>query len=463
MRILSRLNPFRSLPNPREAWAWGMFDLANQSFALLIITMFFSVYVREVVAPDPEMGEWYWGMMGSVSMLLVVVISPVVGAVADARAIKKPMLVGLGLVCATLTCLLAAVGPGALVLAALLFLPANIAFNLGENLLGSFLPQIATSSTMGRVSAIGWAMGYGGAMILLVLSGVLIVVNGWHDPTQWRPLFLFAGLWFLAASLPTILILRERAHPIQSSGGAIRLAFSRLASTARDARHHRHLLGFLGVFLIYSTGTHAVIYFAGVLARSTFGFGTTKLVLFVLQLTVTAGLGAILAGLIQDRLGSRRTVMVYLASFAGSAAGLAILLEVGAARVASLEWIFWTLANGIGFGLGGIGTSSRALIGVMTPTHKAAEFFGLWGMVYKGAGVIGPVAFGTLKASAGDTASMLMLVGVFGIGLVLMLRVDERAGNLAARDAEAFFGGGGFVPSHPIPPQGPTPPGSGGP
>jgi len=417
-----------------------MFDLANQSFTLLINTLFFSIYVRTVVAETEESGDRLWGALFSGSMLGVVVLSPFVGAAADARAWKRELLIGSGLACAGLTCLLGVVPPSWMGLLIVLYVSANVAFNLGENLLASFLPQIATPGTMGRVSAIGWTMGFAGALVLLLLSGGLILAFGWRDPAQWRPLFVFAGLWFLLASIPTILILRERARPSAAATdlGIARLAIRRLTGTARDARRFRHLLWFLAIFLIYSTGTLTVVAFAGVLASGTFKFGTAKLVLFILQLTVTAGLGAVLVALVQDRIGSQRTVMIFLAVFAMSTVALAFMPRAAATgEPPPMEWLFWVLANGVGFGLGGIGTSSRALVGVMTPLHKTAEFFGLWGMVYKGSGVLGPFAFGLIKSGLGDTPALLALAGVFAGGFLLMLTVDERRGQRAARDAEA--------------------------
>lgn len=435
MRI--RYDPLRGLEHRREILAWSMYDLANQSFALIVVTTFFGIYVNRVIAPSEAVGARWWGAIAGLGMLGAVALGPILGAIADERAAKKRFLVGTGLLCSTLTCCLALLGPGMLWWAAVIFIPASVAFNLGENFLGAFLPEIARPGQMGRVSAIGWTFGYLGALVLLVLSMVIVGLFGLSDPEQWRPLMVLAGAWFLLAMVPTMVVLREKARPSPRRAlGAVRLGVARLGETIRDARRFRHLLVFLAVFFVYSIGTQSVIYFAGVIVMQDFGFGIQKLLWFMLQLSLTAGAAAIVTGRVQDRIGHRLTVHIFLAIWTASTLGLAVLVS----DPNRPEWVFWVLSNGVGFGLGGIGTSSRALIGTFTPSHKTAEFFGLWGMTYKFAGVVGPLTFGLLKAGLGGSSALILLTSSFGAGFVLMFLVDERAGRESAEAAEREAG-----------------------
>lgn len=168
--MLTRLNPFARLPNGRVVWAWGMYDLANQSFTLIINTLLFSIFFKEVVVgvgtpQSAARGDSLWSITFASSMLVVVVLSPFAGALADARAWRRRFLLGTGLVCVALTCSFAGLGPGMIVLAIALYIPANVAYQLGENFLASFLPSVSTSRNIGRVSGIGWAMGYGLSLI----------------------------------------------------------------------------------------------------------------------------------------------------------------------------------------------------------------------------------------------------------------------------------------------------------
>ncbi|MCA9300142.1 MAG: MFS transporter, partial [Phycisphaerales bacterium] len=254
---LARLNPFRGLPNPREVWAWGMYDLANQSFTLLINTMFFGLYVQEVVAPDKPTGDRLWGTIGPLSLLVVVLIGPFLGATADARGWKKRMLIGSGVLCVGFTCAFGLIQPGWMLVAALLYIPANIFYNIGENFLASFLPLVSTKKNIGRVSATGWAMGYVGALLLLLISGVLITIFGWTATEQYRPLFVLAGIWFAVVAIPTVLFLHED-RPERTARGALGEGLHRMRQTILDASRYAQLLRFLSVFFIYSMGTQVV-------------------------------------------------------------------------------------------------------------------------------------------------------------------------------------------------------------
>ena len=170
-------------------------------------------------------------------------------------------------------------------------------------------------------------------------------------------------------------------------------------------------------------GVQVIIAFASIIAND-FGFGSTKLVLYVLQLTVTAGIAAIGTAKFQDAIGAKPTVLIYLGIWSASALGLLAMSLIPDCP----EWPFWVVGNGIGFGIGGIGTASRSIVGRFAPEHKTGEFFGLWGMVYKLAAVIGVASFSQVKAWIGMPASLGLLLGFFALGFVLMLRVNEMDG-----------------------------------
>ena len=445
--MLLRLRPFRSLPNPREVFAWGMYDFANQSFTLLILTLLFPIYVRKVAVTAPgmdpaaaaAMGDRVWSSVYAGSMLLVVLCSPFVGAFADARGAKKRLLIMTGVGCVLLTASFALIGPGAWVLAVILFIPANFCYQIGENMLASFLPEVANQRNLGRVSAIGWTMGYIGALLLLVLVVAAMLGLDMGPPERWRPFFVFAAVWFAMGMITPAFILREHKPTDETPSIALclQLAVSRLRTTVREASKHRQLLRFLLAFFVYALGVQTIIAFAGIIA-SDFGFDQIKLALFVLQLTVTAGVGAVVTGMYQDRLGPKRTLIIFLCVWL-----VTCLTMVGLTLPADPpQWLFWVAGNGVGLGLGGVGTASRAMVGVFTPRHKTAEFFGLWGMTYKGAGVVGVLSFGQVKAALGSTVSLAMLTGFFLVGLALLLRVNVSAGRRSAlraqRDARAY-------------------------
>lgn len=436
-------NPFRGLANPRAVAAWGLYDLANQSFQLLINTLLFSIYFANFVAADDAKAKTLWGAMFFASNALVVITAPVLGALADARAWKKEILLASGCLCVVLMACFPLLGPGAVVLAIALYVPASFACGTGENFLASFLPELAKRENMGRVSALGWSMSYAGALLLLIVCLVSVHTLGLKQPEQWKGLFLFAAAWFALGMLPSFFLLHERTRvrPAAESASSVALtaAFKRLRQTIRQAGRFKQLARFLGIFFIYSMGTQTVVFFAGLIGDS-FGFGIGELILMSIVMAITAGLGAVLTGAVQDKLGHRRTVMSILVVWVIATAGLAILKlgqvpppppDAAAAGSAASDpgiW-FWIIAGGIGLGLGGIGTASRALVGAFTPEHRSAEFFGLWGMVYKLAS-FGGVLFAV--AAESSRYGLFLITAFFAVGLVLMPRVDERAGMAAA-------------------------------
>lgn len=422
-------NPFKKVSNGREVWAWGMYDLANQSFQLVINTLLFGVYVAKVVVGG-DSGQTSWGNMVAVATLAIVVLSPVAGALADQKAWKKELLIGTGLICSVLTALLALVAPGQVWLAAALYIPAAIACGLGENFLASFLPEIANQKTMGFVSAIGWSLSYLGALILLGICALVVFGTGRGELAEARPLLVLSGVWFLLGMLPATFLLRERAEPQKGSAlAAIGASFSRLALTIRQARRYRQLVRFLAIFFLYSLGTQTVIYLAGNIMIE-LGFTFRDTVLFFLLLTLNCGVAALLTAKYQDRWGGKRTVMLFLLVWAVSTIALAGLTAVHSGKPPA--WVLWVTGNGLGLGLGGIGTASRAMVGIFTPAAKSGEFFGLWGMVYKLSAVVGVPLF-SIVFSANRSVALAMLAGSFAIGFILVrVFIDESEGVRAA-------------------------------
>jgi MFS transporter, UMF1 family len=429
--------PFRSLPNPKEVWAWGMFDLANQSFTLLIITVLFPIYFKTVAVGDTtpalrSKGDALWSGGVSTALFIVVLLSPVIGSAADARNARKKFLIITGVGCIILTAMLSLVQPGAYWIGLAFFIPANILYQLGENLLASFLPSLSTTRTIGRISAIGWTMGYIGGLLILIIVALLAWLAGWRSAESWRPVFIIAALWFAMGIIPSMLILREPVFERTQVTNALS-ARERFKNSIRHLSHYPQLVRFLIAFLVYGFGVQTMIAFAAILAAD-FGIEGDRLIIFTLQLTVTAGITAFAVGKYQDRIGVRATIISFLGVWIASCASM--FLVKATMPTNPPEWIFWMIGNGIGIGLGGIGTSSRTVVGMFAPKSRTAEFFGLWGMTYKLAGAIGVLAFGQIKAWIGDATALGVLTGFFVVGLVLFLRVNVVKGIRSARQGE---------------------------
>lgn len=440
--MLARLYPLRGVPRQGQVWSWISFDVANQSFTLLINTLLFSIFFTEYLVTDPERKNTWWGVTYAASMLLTVVMSPIVGAMADARAWKKECLVASGLLCGTLTCCFAFLQPGWLWLALLLYIPANFAYSIGENFLASFLPELAEREQFGRVSAFSWGVAYAAALVILLLTAAAMKAWGMASPEHWRPFFVFAGLWFIAFAAPTLLFLRERACPAPAPvqgrrPNPVAAAFRRLGQSIRNTREFRDLVLLLCASLFYGTAINVVVVFASIIAKE-FGFNDVQLVGFVAVITVSGVVGTIGPMLWQDRFGHKRTTVTLLVLWMLTTLLLAAIAwqRSHAPDPAALPtWPIWVLGNLLGFGLGSLGSANRAFVGYLTPVSRTGEVFGLWGLVFKLAAV-GTVPFAVVKDRLGTPASLLVLAGFLLVGLVVTLMVNEQRGRAAAREAD---------------------------
>jgi UMF1 family MFS transporter len=424
------------MPEQRQIWSWISFDVANQSFTLIINTLLFSPYFMTVVLPSQKNANTYWSLVFAGSMLLTVLCSPIAGAIADDRAWKKRALLITGFGCAILTCLLGLVGRGDVALAIAIYVPANFLFNIGENFLASFLPALARRDEFAKLSGFSWACAYSAALVLLVLTILTMTLFKLQKEEEWSPFFVFAGVWFIVFAIPTMLFLKESPAAGSSGGSILLVGFQRLRQTVRHARSHRNLMVLLAASFFYGVAMSVIIAFASKLAKD-YGFSSTGMVVFVAVVTVSGIAGTLVPTLYQDRWGHRRTTVGLLLVWLAVSllfAGYTFAHGRAADPATFPTWPLWVLGNLIGFGLGSLGAANRAFVGFLTPPDRTAEFFGLWGLIFKLA-AIGTIPFAVARDRLGDPASFLLLAGFVLIGLVITLCVNEKAGSAEADPA----------------------------
>lgn len=408
-----------------------MFDFANSSYTTVIVSVAFGIYFTSHVAP-PGAGDRLWGFGILLGNLIVCLLSPIVGAVADDSGRKKLFLFGTYAMCVAGTALLYFVTPGRVTLALTLFVISFVGFSFGENLAGAFLPEISTPRNIGRISGLGWGLGYFGGLGCLAL--VLPLTSGRY-PELFRLAWPATAAFFLVAALPTFLFLRERAP--RGHGTAltyVRAGFRRLADTFAALRHFSELVKFLAVFFVYSMGLTAVIAFAGIFAARTLGFTMGELTALFMVLQLSSAGGAFFFGWLQDKLGASRTIQIALV--------LWILVSVGA-YFCQTKGLFWAVGLTAGLGIGSLQSASRGLVGLFAPPSKSAEFFGFWGLAGKGAYMLGPFLFGLISSETeSQRIAMLSTIAFFVLGLVGMAFVNEKRGH---EEAAAWD-------PHPLPP-----------
>jgi len=413
---------------PREVWAWAMYDFANSGYTTVVITAIFNAYFVGVVYAGHSAGTLAWTLALSVSYAIVIVTAPVIGAYADAHAVKKKLLAITTAGCVLGTALLSLVGPGDLALAFGLVVLSNVFFGTGENIAAAFLPELARGEAMGKVSGWGWSLGYiGGLLTLAVCLAYVIWAQGQgHTEAEFVPvtMLITAGV-FVAASAFTFSALKERASPQPVRSSAALGALARVGETLRHARQFKDLLRFLGCIVLYQSGVQTVIALSAIYAQQAMGFTTQDTIVLVLLVNVTASLGAFVFGQWQDRLGHRRALGLTLLGWCS---------KIAIAYLSTDRVGFWVAANIAGACLGASQSAGRALVGYLTPADRQAEFFGLWGFAVKLASILGPLTYGAVTwLTDNDHRSAILITGLFFVlGLVVLQSVDPERGRRAA-------------------------------
>jgi UMF1 family MFS transporter len=397
----------------------------------VVITAVFNAYFVGVVCAGQSWGTFAWTLALSVSYAIVIFTAPLVGAYADAHAVKKKLLAITTSGCVLGTALLSLVGPGDLALAFALIVLSNVFFGTGENIAAAFLPELARGEAMGKVSAWGWSLGYiGGLLTLAVCLAYVISARGQGaTEAEFVPITMLitAGAFALASSF-TFLVLKERARPQQAKKGVAVNALARVGQTLRNARQFEDLLRFLGCIVLYQSGVQTVIALAAIYAQEAMGFTTQDTIVLVLLVNITASLGAFVFGQWQDRLGHRKTLALTLLGWCS----MVLIAYLTTDRAG-----FWVAANIAGLCLGASQSAGRALVGYLTPADRHAEFFGLWGLAVKLASILGPLTYGVVTwLTDNDHRSAMLITGLFFVaGLLVLKGVDPERGRRAATAA----------------------------
>lgn len=413
-----------------EILAWCLYDFANSSYTTVIVTVAFSIYFTTIIADGPD-GARLWGRTYAASMLIIAVISPLLGAIADYGGLKKRFLVCFTLMSVIATALLFFVTRGDIVLGVILFTLSNIGFNGGMHFYNSFLIDISTRSNIGKISGYGWALGYVGGLIALVIVFPLIK-GGLSEANlpSYRLSFPITAAFFLIASIPTFIYLKERDgfHRAAHLGSTIKGAFKRIGTTLHEIKNFRELTKYFFAYLIYTDAVNTIIIFSAVFAHQVLGFTPGELIKYFIITQVAAAIGALVFGGIADKLGAKHSITVTLVIWIGVIIG-AYLVETKSG--------FYIIGLVAGTVLGANQSISRTLLGLFTPQGKNAEFFGFFALVGKLAAIIGPLVYGEISAYTGSQRlAILSLVVFFVIGLVILQTVDEEAGIAATRSFE---------------------------
>ena len=377
-------------------FSWALFDWASSAFSAVIITFIFATYFSQGIAVDKATGTAQWGWALSASGIAIALLSPVLGAIADAGGRRKPLLFAFTYI-AVIGCWLlwyARPDPGSVIFTLVVVVIANTALEVAGMFYNAMLPEIVSRDYLGRLSGWAWGLGYAGGLVCLILALVAFVQPEQplfgldkHAAEQVRITGPLVGTWLALFSLPLLLFTPDRKSAGLPPREAIRRGLAQLRRTIADIRRYRQIGLFLLAHMIYIDGLNTLFAFGGIYAAGTFGMELSEVIYFGILLNVTAGLGALAFAWVDDWLGAKRTILIALAG----------LLACGVAAVLVTSTLaFWIVGALLGIFVGPSQAASRSLMARLAPPEVRTEMFGLYAMTGKITAYIGPFLLGTV-------------------------------------------------------------------
>lgn len=410
--------------------SWMLYDLANTSFSLGIVTVYFPQLVQSTHGRG---ADFVVGMLDSAAALIVLVLAPVLGALSDQAGRRLPFLVVTTVLCVGSTFLMGLPG---LTGAFPLFVAAVVCFQCGLIFYDALLPDVSTEENRGRVGGMGVAIGYGGSL-LAILVGVL-VLPAVPGPEDFGTVFRLLAALFLVAALPAFLFVRERprvARPL--TPGLVGNAFRQLADTVRRSRRYRGLPRFLLGRAMYTDAANTLVVVV-VLVATGMGLPPEEARLIGVPSILAAIAAGAAWGIAVDRLGPRRVLGAVLRLW------LATLLLAAAVPMLGLPLeLLWLVSVMMGIALAGTWASDRPLMARISPPARYGEFFGLYAMVGRASAVVGPLVFALVAPTAGQPVVLLLLAGVVVAAMAVIGPVDDAPREWGPEDLPATAGQAG--------------------
>jgi UMF1 family MFS transporter len=377
-------------PRNREHIAWYLYDVGNSAYAAVVLLAIYSAYFKGEVVGGAE-GSRLWGISVGIAMLVVAVVSPVLGAIADFSASKKKMLLGYSALTWIFTALLFFVQKGDIFTGMLFFILAEIGYRSGQVFYNSLLPEITTPEEMGQVSGNGWALGsLGGILCLIIILPMIMFTEG---TLMVRLSLPFTAVFFAVSAIPTFLWIKERAKPQELPPGKsyLSVGFDRLGKTIRSVRSFREFVKFIIAFLIYNDGILMALDFAAIIGAVLFGMDQQQLIIFMIIVQITSVAGAYVMAVFGNKVGFKRSLIVSILMMVGVVLAMLFVKNIVG---------FFIIGALAGFALTGVQSISRTMVGLFAPEGQSAEFFGFFAVAGRTSSFIGPTIYGLLAAEA---------------------------------------------------------------
>lgn len=443
----------------RAQWAWYLYDFGNSAYAAVVLLAVYSVYFKEGVVASPE-GSALWGLALTIAMLVVAVVAPFLGTIADYSQRKKTFLFAATSISVIFTGLLFFVQKGDIFWGMALFVLAEIGYRSGQVFYNSLLVDVAEPDEVGRVSGNGWAIGSIGGIICLVIVLVLIQMNPGNTVVV-RLSLVITAVYFALFAIPAMLWIKEKKLPQNKAGDKyIKIAVQRLRHTIQSVRDFKEFLKFMVALLIYNDGIIAALDFAAIVGAVLFGVTDVQLIIFVIIVQVTNVIGSYVYAIIGEKVGYKNSLVQSLL--------LMVLAIVAMMFINSVE-AFFIVGAVAGFAMAGVQSISRTLVTAFAPASKVAEFYGFFALAGRTSSIVGPGVMGfaasglsawlmktlvdsnlvtagnstaiSITEQIGHRFAIVSIVIFLLVGLMLLLFVNEELGRQAAIEAEDRYNG----------------------
>lgn len=396
---------------------WCLYDFGNSAYPTIIMTAVYALYFSEVVVPEGESSDEWWGLATGLGALFVVLAAPFLGGLADHARAKRKFLIAHVILGVSACALLTLTGAGDLSLAVVLVVVSLYAFEGGNVFYNAFLPELVEEKDIPRLGARGWAFGYVGGLISLGVVILLLKLG-----VDMRYAALVAAVWWIGFAMPALLTLRDAplvGHREVRAGVIAQL---------KKLRNDPELFRFVIALFFYMNAVSTIFVFAALFTRQSLGFSETESIFLILMLNIVAAPGSLIFGRLAEKVGTLRSIalslvvwiFVVLASIATAWPGL---FEPDTAKN-----VFWVVAALAALCIGATQATSRSYVAELAKPGMSGEYFGVMAIAGRASAVLGPIVFGKVSSwSGGDQRAALGTVGgFFLLGLILLARCRQR-------------------------------------
>ncbi len=405
----------------KEIVSWALYDWANSAFATTVMGAFFPIFFSQYwAAGDSVRSTFFLGLGNSTASLVIAIIAPVIGSIADKGSYRKRLLIAFAFLGAIMTTGLAFIAMGMWPIAIVFYITATIGFSGANTLYDSLLPSIVSKDNVDFVSSLGFALGYIGGGLLFLVNVLMYIFPGFFGLADGvaavKASFAMVGIWWIVFTIPLLLFVKEPEGEKLSLSSAVKDGFSDLRDTFRNIRSYKNVLWFLIAYWCYIDGVDTIIRMATDYGTA-LGFSAESLIVALLITQFVAFPATIAYSFIGKKIGIKRALNIAIL-------GYIVIAVLG--YFMQKEIHFFLLAMCIGLFQGGIQALSRSYYSRLIPKEHASQFYGFYNMLGKFAAIIGPFLMGVTTLITGNQRNgIISLVILFVLGFAFLRKVKE--------------------------------------